>query len=76
MNKQYVKGALKLKRSYLRLIDNKMIIAILVLLFNDWKEDSLYCSKNRGKRDLKMCFYDCHLTVHKPSNGHIHSPRR
>ena len=41
MNYQYMKvNKKKKKKAYLRMIDSKMVIAILALLFNDWAGDN------------------------------------
>ena len=41
MNQQYVEGVQKRKRAYLRVMDSKIVIAILALLFSDQKRDNV-----------------------------------
>ena len=65
MNKQYVKGVQKWKMVYLKLMDYKMVIAMLVLLFDNWGE-----TKTEAKR-ARIDFWDCH----KPGNRHAHFSR-
>ena len=41
MTQQYVEWVQKQIRAYLKLMNSKMVLAKLVLLFNDWKRDNV-----------------------------------
>ena len=54
MNKQYVNGIQKQKKAYSRLMDSRMVIAILDLLFNDWEGDNIYTvQRTEAKKIIK-----------------------
>ena len=59
MNQQYIEGVQKWEEAYLMIMDSKIVIAMLSLLYKG-KE-----SKNETS----------HMTVHLPTNGHAYSPR-
>ena len=43
MNKQYVEGVNIKLLDHLMLMDSKMVITMLALLFNDWERDGGIC---------------------------------
>ena len=48
MNKHYMKGVQKQKKLYLRLMDSKMVTAILALHFNGKEETTSLLFKEHG----------------------------
>ena len=73
MNKQYMNGVLKWKKVRMRLMESKLVIALLALQVTDSRQFFQTIEQTEAKENATMDFLDYNVTVNESPNGHAHS---